>query len=207
VGSRGGRGGLVDGEDFYVVGREGHQALARWVPTFDLRPDPIPPSSWYDNVRAAVTRSEWQSIKRQVFAAAGRRCQCCGGRGNEWPVECHEEWTYDDRAAVQTLERFIALCPACHEVKHIGLAQARGRFDIAIRHMAAVTGIGQIRCRQIANDAITTAVRRARRKWVVDISHMDTLRPVEPSPAVEEAPPRVANYPRPMFGRRPAAFR
>jgi hypothetical protein len=73
--------------------------------------------------------------------------------------------------------------------------------------MAAVTGIGQIRCRRIANDAIATAVRRARKKWVVDISHMETLRPVAPAPDVEEAPPRIANYPRPTFGRRPAAFR
>jgi hypothetical protein len=139
-----------------------------------------------------------------VFAAAGRRCQCCGGRGDKWPVECHEEWIYDDRAAVQTLDRFIALCPACHEVKHIGLAESRGRFDIAIRHMSFVTGIGQVRCRRIAHDAIATAVRRARRKWTVDITHMETLLPRKQTPAPAAPVPRVAV--RSLFGRRVSTY-
>lgn len=197
-------GALVDGSDLYVIGRAGHSLLSRWMPTFDLRPDPIPPSNWYENVRAAVTSGEWQAIKRQVFAAAGRRCQCCGGRGEQWPVECHEEWTYDDCASIQTLNRFIALCPACHEVKHIGLAHSRGRFDIAIRHMSVVTGIGQVRCRRIAHDAIATAVRRARRKWTVDITHMETLRPQAQPPAGPAPAARMAV--RPLFGRRAAAY-
>lgn len=38
------------------------------------------------------------------------------------PVECHEVWDYDDDRKIQRLERRVALCPACHEVKHAGLA-------------------------------------------------------------------------------------
>ena len=39
----------------------------------------------------------------------------------------HEVWDYDDARRVQRLVRLIALCPACHEVKHLGLAAKRGR--------------------------------------------------------------------------------
>jgi len=33
---------------------------------------------------------------------------------------------HDDEGKVQRLERLVALCPACHEVKHAGLASTWG---------------------------------------------------------------------------------
>ena len=36
--------------------------------------------------------------------------------------------------------RQIALCPACHEVKHLGLAAQRGRQRAALAHLAKVNG-------------------------------------------------------------------
>jgi hypothetical protein len=57
----------------------------------------------------------------------GSRCEICGGRGPEHPVECHERWRYNDLIRTQTLVRMIALCPACHQVKHVGLANVRGK--------------------------------------------------------------------------------
>lgn len=80
----------------------------------------------------------WDRLRRQVAAEAGGRCEICGGRGRRWPVECHEVWHYDDDRHVQRLERLVALCPACHKVKHAGLASERGRLSAGIAQLADV---------------------------------------------------------------------
>jgi hypothetical protein len=49
-------------------------------------------------------------------------------------------WAYDDGQRVQRLERLVALCPACHEVNHAGLASKRGRLEAVMGHLAAVNG-------------------------------------------------------------------
>jgi hypothetical protein len=64
----------------------------------------------------------------------------CGGRGAEHPVECHEIWDYDDDRLVQRLAGMIALCPACHEVKHFGLTRVRGIDGRAFEHLAEING-------------------------------------------------------------------
>jgi hypothetical protein len=49
-------------------------------------------------------------------------------------------WDYDDGRQEQRLVRLIALCPACHEVKHLGLAAKRGRHAASLAHLAKVNG-------------------------------------------------------------------
>jgi hypothetical protein len=88
----------------------------------------VPSTCWYTNVRSNVSKAVCDRLRRRVAAQTGNRCEICGGRGRRWPVECHEVWHYDDEVKVQRLERLAALCPACHEVKHAGLASKRGRL-------------------------------------------------------------------------------
>jgi hypothetical protein len=97
------------------------------VPPARLTIELVPKTSWYHNVHALTDELGWDRIRRQVYRQADYRCEICGGKGPEHPVECHEVWRYDDRTSVQMLVRMIALCPACHQVKHIGLANVHGR--------------------------------------------------------------------------------
>ena len=83
---------------------------------------------------------DWDLVRRAVYRQAGNRCEVCGGRGPRHPVECHEVWVYDDQRHVQRLERMIALCPACHECKHMGHANVTGHGARARRHLAQVNG-------------------------------------------------------------------
>ncbi len=83
------------------------------VPPARLTVELVPKTSWYNNIRALVDELDWDRIRRQVYRQADYRCEICGGRGPEHPVECHEVWRYDDRTHVQMLVRMIALCPAC----------------------------------------------------------------------------------------------
>jgi hypothetical protein len=162
-------------------GRFDAERLKPWLPTFDVRPDPLPGSSWYDNVRSAVSQDEWRRLKKATYECYGHRCACCGDRGPEWPVECHEVFSFDDRRGVQRLEHLVALCPPCHEVNHIGLASTRGRFDVAISHMMAVTGRSRNSCRREAVESMRLANVRSRRKWTVDLSYVKTLAPAPPA--------------------------
>jgi hypothetical protein len=87
-------------------------------------------------------------------------------------VECHEVWRYDDRTRVQLLVRMIALRPACHQVKHIGLANVKGRQARA--HLARVNGwtLGQTDA-YIAK-AFGVWAQRSQGPWTLDL---EGLRP------------------------------
>jgi hypothetical protein len=130
----------------------------------------VPKTCWFSNVRDRVSRENWDRMRSQVYEHAGRRCEVCGGRGSKHPVECHEVWEYDERTAVQRLVRMIALCPACHEVKHMGLAGIKGRGEIAAAHLAEVNGwTPQVTARYI-NQAFAVWEGRSARTWSLDVS-------------------------------------
>ena len=124
----------IGGSRFAVRGGDDGGVETR--PTVEL----VPSTCWYTNVRSKVSKVWWDRLRRRVAAEAGSRCEICGGRGRRWPVECHEVWHYDDDRKIQRLERLAALCPACHEVKHAGLASKRGRLPQVIGHLAAMNG-------------------------------------------------------------------
>jgi hypothetical protein len=110
------------------------------TPARGLTVELVPASCWFSNVRSAVTSDEWDVIRRRIYRRATYRCEVCGGRGDAHPVECHEVFDYDDTRLMQTLVDMVALCPACHEVKHIGFAGLRGRDEPARAHLATMNG-------------------------------------------------------------------
>ena len=69
--------------------------------------------------------SRWRENAQMV-------CEICGSpstrNGRTVRPDCHEKWVFEFRAGtpVQRLERLIALCPACHQVQHSGLARVQG---------------------------------------------------------------------------------
>jgi len=132
----------------------------------------VPQTCWFSNVRDQVSPQDWDRIRRQVYENAGRRCEVCGGRGSRHPVECHEVWEYDEAAGAQRLVRMIALCPACHEVKHIGLAGIRGRAELAREHLAQVNGWSSDVAERYIQEAFATWRSRSARAWSLDISNL-----------------------------------
>jgi hypothetical protein len=102
----------------------------------------VPETAWFRNLRSEISGEAWDKIRKDCYKNAGYVCEICGGVGQRHPVECHEIWEYDDGDKRQILRGVIALCPSCHEVKHIGLTQMRGGLDRAVSHMAEVNGWG-----------------------------------------------------------------
>jgi len=130
----------------------------------------VPSTCWYTNVRSNVSGAVWDRLRRQVAADAGGRCEICGGRGPRWPVECHEVWAYDDEAKVQRLERLVALCPDCHEVKHAGLASKRGQLPAVIQRLAVVNGWSEDDAALYLEAVFEQWAARSRHQWTLDIS-------------------------------------
>jgi hypothetical protein len=138
----------------------------------------IPKSSWYKNVRSEVSKEEWDKIRKYVYKRANYTCEICGGKGNKWPVECHEIWKFNDDENIQELIGFIALCPDCHMVKHIGLANAQGKGREALTHLAEVNGWSGDDAMDYVHYKFLEWTERGENLWTIDISFIDTLRDI-----------------------------
>lgn len=92
-----------------------------------LTVDLVPRSQWGANLAQALKGARWDTLRKETYRRAGGRCEVCGGVGSRHPLEAHEVWEYDEESGIQRLVRLIALCPACHEVQHIGRAGTIGR--------------------------------------------------------------------------------
>jgi hypothetical protein len=150
------------------------------VPT-RLTVELVPSTCWYTNVRSNVAKAVRDRLRRQVAAQAGNRCEVCGGRGRQWPVECHEQWSYDDTTLVQRLQRLVALCPVCHQVKHAGFAAKQGKLEAVLAHLAKVNGWSPEDAALYLEAAFEVWAGRSRHQWTLDISVLDSVYGVERS--------------------------
>jgi hypothetical protein len=141
----------------------------------------VPATSWGDNLRTRLRAAQWDKIRRKVYADAGSKCQICGGVGPRHPVECHEIWSYDDSRGVQALAGLIALCPACHEVKHMGYAEVTGNGRRARAHLALINGWTDDQAWKHRCDAMREWSRRSKRDWDVDLSWLYVEHGIDPS--------------------------
>lgn len=151
-----------------------------------LRVELVPATCWYSNVRSNVSAADWNLCKQFVRERSGARCEIagCGAVGNRWPIECHEVWSYDEFfkdgeiLRVQRLDGLIALCPACHEVKHIGRAEAMGHLDRAVLHLMSVNGWNRSVAMKYLSGAFQLWNARSQYDWKLDISYLtDVLGP------------------------------
>jgi hypothetical protein len=129
----------------------------------------VPSTSWYHNVRGLVDEPVWDRIRRKVYRQAGYRCELCGGRGPAHPVECHEVWRYDDQTRTQTLVGMIGLCPACHQVKHFGLANVRGRGAEARGHLMRVNRWAPEQADAYIDQVFQVWEQRSQQAWTLDL--------------------------------------
>ena len=108
-------------------------------------------------------------------------------------MECHEVWDYDDTGRIQRLVRLIALCPPCHEVKHLGLAAKRGRHGPAIAHLARVNGWSVADAEAYAEAVFEQWAARSRHEWTLDCTVLEAqgirFEPAPPASRALQEPP------------------
>lgn len=130
----------------------------------------VPETCWFSNVRSAVTKAQWNTIRERVSAAAWSVCQICGGVGPKHPVECHEIWFYDDHNLVRRLAGMIALCPDCHGVKHFGFSQIQGKGEQALQHFMKVNDLTREEAEAAIQKSFEVWAKRSKKEWALDIS-------------------------------------
>lgn len=132
--------------------------------------DLVPSTCWWSNLRTILPQEDWDALRRRCYRDCNYRCQVCGGKGPEHPVECHEIWSYDEENSVQKLERVIGLCPACHKVKHFGLARIRGESDVALSRLCKVNGWSEKKAKLYVKAEFAVWKLRSEKTWSLDLS-------------------------------------
>jgi 5-methylcytosine-specific restriction endonuclease McrA len=142
-----------------------HQALR-------LQIELVPASCFWSNVRSNIEEADWDRIRKIVFDKANHLCEICGGKGKYHPVECHEVWVYETPAFVQRLDFFQALCPMCHEVKHLGLAGLRGTWRRAFKRFTSMNQLDEKTAVGIENAVFKQWEIRTDSYWKLDVKHL-----------------------------------
>lgn len=131
----------------------------------------VPDSCWYSNLRTLLPPEVWDALRKKAYARAGGKCMICGAP--TFRLEAHEQWTYDEGNAVQSLHDIIAVCRPCHEVIHIGRTQLCGREREASEHFMAVNGCTYAEYRKALGEANEAHRRRNNiPEWKLDISKL-----------------------------------
>lgn len=144
--------------------------FAKWLPR-DVGPlfvDLVPSTAWFSNLRSELTAAEWTVVAKKSYVRAGYRCEICLGKGHNHPVECHERWEYDSATKIQKLVDVVALCPACHESTHIGLAETRGRLEPAMNNLMKVAKMTEQEAIQHVDMAYILWEVRSKHEWILD---------------------------------------
>ena len=143
------------------------------VPGLPLTVEVVPQTCHFSNVRSLLAEEDWNSIRKIVYGQAGRRCEICGDKGPAHPVEAHEIWDYDDKSHIQRLDGIVALCPPCHQVKHIGFAQVQGKHLDAFNHLLKVNNLTWAQGEEYLEQVLHVYLDRSEHEWVLDCSMLE----------------------------------
>lgn len=160
-----------------------HSSMEEWLPLIYLQkstppyiyPILVPKNLWGINLRNLLPREQWDKIRKDIYKKYAYRCSVCGCKGQKWPVECDEMWTYDTdqqrpwRGTV-IFSGLVALCPGCHQAKHFGKACVDGEENLAIARMCYLNGWSNEQVYQQAYEANSLWKERSEMEWVFDFS-------------------------------------
>jgi len=166
--------------------------------------DPIPSSSWYRNVRSAVSHRDWYRISNMTRRRAGWACEECGlkpDRADRDLLDAHERFAYDETTGVQRLARLISLCASCHNVTHFGYAVLSGEGGLALEHLQVMTGLDRRQALAHVDDAMALCAQRSRIAWQLDLSVIRALG-VAVEPGAGGPPAAISARPTPQPGAR-----
>lgn len=145
-----------------------------------LYPDLVPSSCWFTNVRACVSVTDWERIRRMVVNRAENQCEVCGAFADQprkLYLEVHERWDYTleiqdngPQFPVQTLKRLICLCSDCHRATHFGLAELQGKGPATFAHLKMVLRLESPEVEDLIDQAEALYAERSKLEWCLDLT-------------------------------------
>ena len=112
--------------------------MSRYKLTIDL----LPRGAWGNDFSKTLGKRDWDRLREACYERAGNRCEICGARDTE--LDAHEVWDFDIKRGTQTLTGIIALCSACHGVKHMRNSERIGYGESSKRHFMNVNKCSSI---------------------------------------------------------------
>ncbi len=125
------------------------------------------------NIRKKTNSRTWEIIKRKAFRDADNKCQVCGATHDQNPLECHEQYEYDDSQKTMVLKNFLCLCSECHRAQHADLARSNGRQDMVIDQLIKVNEMMEEEALEYIEQAINKMNNRSKKRWRLDTSFKD----------------------------------
>jgi hypothetical protein len=132
----------------------------------------IPLSTKGVNVRS-IKPEKWDEIRKYIYAFHGYRCQICGINRQKAPLECHEQWEWDDEKHMQILTDLLCVCHICHKTIHIN--QQLGFFYVCFDHLRKINKLTKEEAIELIDEETAKWAQRSYKKYGVDITHISTL--------------------------------
>lgn len=137
--------------------------------------DLVPQTCWFSNIRSALSKSDWDLIRKKIYVESQHRCDICHGYGKQHPVEAHERWSFDWDTRTQNLTKIESLCPDCHQATHFGFAMVSGKEKYAFNRLKYVNGWSDRKTNEHIEEAFKVWDKRNLvSNWKLDISWLNS---------------------------------
>lgn len=164
------------------------------LPKLKVEPQFIPPGMHYLNVRAAVSKEEWDQVKRIAHKNSKNgphKCEICeqsgttqgfkADNGKSYDLECHEVFSFDWTTRTMKLERLMSLCPLCHRTIHYFLTKRhKTYFERTLDHFLTVSNIDHETAEIYVQNALklskamnTFSFRTFSWQWRLDLTYLN----------------------------------
>jgi hypothetical protein len=132
----------------------------------------IPQTCWGVNLRTMLKESDWDKIRKDVYAKEKMCCHICNIQCET--LEAHEIWEFSEKKHIQRLVEVIGICKACHSTIHYGLAQRLGHEKEAKEHFIAVNNCEEIDFKkEIIKAEGKYNVRSSIKDWKLDLTFIE----------------------------------
>lgn len=139
---------------------------------YKLEFEMVPEECWKGSLYHLLKPQDWDVVRRDAYKRANYRCSICGKDNTR--LEAHEKWSYDDKRALQKLEDVVALCSACHAVKHVNRAYLFGRENEVMKQFMQVNDCSQMEYHEALAKANEEYLHRNKVEgWVTDFSWLE----------------------------------
>lgn len=108
----------------------------------ELTIDLLPKGAWSNNLSKLLPKKDWDTLRQVCYTRAHHRCAICSK--DDVDLDAHEVWEFDIKRKTQALKDIVALCSACHGVKHMRNSERIGYGENAKNHFLRVNKCSQL---------------------------------------------------------------
>lgn len=102
----------------------------------------MPKGAWGRDLSKTLPKKDWDKLRKYCYEKANYCCEICGAKDDN--LHAHEEWDFDLKEKTQTLKNIVALCSACHGVKHFRNSERIGYGENARKHFMRVNKCSEL---------------------------------------------------------------